>query len=279
MGSPVAEAPESVREIASDKGAAIRRQDRNKKIKAVVYPIVTTLVVLGIWEYVSQTDIVDPIVMPPPTEVWKALVDLSGESYFWEAIGITTYETLVGFVLGCAIGFVLGTAIGMIDTVRYALYPLVVAFQNTPRVAFAPVFLTWFGFGLTSKYVMAAAICFFPLLISVVVGLETVDRDARTLMRSFGASRWQTYRKLALPSSLSYVFAGLKQAMTFALIGAVVAEFVGAEKGVGTLINKFNLQLEVASGFAAIIALMIVGLVLYGLMELADSKIVFWRAR
>jgi NitT/TauT family transport system permease protein len=279
MGSAVSDAPDAVRELASDKGAAIRRQERNQKIKAVVYPLITTLVFLALWETASRTDMVDPIVMPPPTEVWTALKSLSGEGFFWEAIWVTTFETLLGFVIGCVIGFVLGTMIGMIDTFRYALYPLVVAFQNTPRVAFAPVFLTWFGFGLTSKYVMAAAICFFPLLISVVVGLENVDRDARTLMRSFGASRWQTYRKLALPSSLSYVFAGLKQAMTFALIGAVVAEFVGSEKGVGVLINTFNLQLEVASGFAAIIALMLIGLLLFGLMEFIDRKVVFWRSR
>jgi NitT/TauT family transport system permease protein len=201
------------------------------------------------------------------------------ESFFWESIKITTWETLAGFVLGSAVGFVLGTLIGMIDSARYALYPLVVAFQNTPRVAFAPVFLTWFGFGLTSKIVMAAAICFFPLLISVVVGLQTVDEDARTLMRSFGASRWQMYWKLALPSSLSYVFAGLKQALTFALIGAIVAEFVGAEKGVGTLIAQFSLQLDVAESFASIVALMIVGLILFGLAELVDRKVVFWRSR
>jgi NitT/TauT family transport system permease protein len=247
--------------------------------KVVLLPLFTLFLILAAWQAASRGKLVDPIILPAPTAVASALGDLAKQDFFWEALGITTYETLVGFVLGCIVGFVLGTLIGMVDTVRYALYPLVIAFQNTPRVAFAPVFLTWFGFGLTSKYVMAAAICFFPLLISVVVGLETVDGDARTLMRSFGASRWQTYRKLALPSSLSYMFAGLKQAMTFALIGAVVAEFVGAEKGVGVLINSFNLQLEVARAFAAIVALMILGLLLFGLAELADRKIVFWRSR
>jgi NitT/TauT family transport system permease protein len=237
------------------------------------------LLICGIWEAISRLNVVDPIVFPPASDVASALWHLVQEGFFWEAIKVTIWETFVGFVLGCTVGFVLGTLIGMFDTARYAMYPLVVGFQNTPRVAFAPVFLTWFGFGLTSKIVMAAAICFFPLLISVVVGLQTVDEDARTLMRSFGATRWQMYRKLSLPSSLSYVFAGLKQALTFALIGAIVAEFVGAQKGVGVLIDQFSLQLDVAQSFACIVALMIIGMLLFGLAELIDRKVVFWRSR
>jgi NitT/TauT family transport system permease protein len=174
---------------------------------------------------------------------------------------------------------VLGTLVGTSETIRYAIYPLVIAYQNTPQVALAPVFLTWFGFGLTSKIVMAATICFFPVLIAVVVGLQTVDEDGRRLMQSFGSSRWQTYRKLSLPSSLPYVFAGLKQGLALALIGAVVAEFVGASDGIGVLIGTFNVQLDVAMGFAAILALMLIGLILFGLAELIDRKVVFWRAR
>jgi NitT/TauT family transport system permease protein len=259
-------------------GGASRRA-RLRKLRVVAWPIFTLLVIGGIWEAASRLKLVDPVVFPPASDVVRALWDLGHHGFFWEAIKVTTWETLVGFLLGSAVGFVLGTLIGMVDSARYALYPLIVAFQNTPRVAFAPVFLTWFGFGLTSKIVMAAAICFFPLLISVVVGLQTVDEDASTLMRSFGASRWQMYWKLALPSSLAYVFAGLKQALTFALIGAIVAEFVGASKGVGTLIDSFSLQLDVARSFASIVALMIIGLVLFGLAELIDRKVVFWRSR
>ena len=106
-----------------------------------------------------------------------------------------------------------------------------------PRVALAPVFLTWFGFGITSKIVMAATICFFPVLVNIILGLETVDKNARDLMRSFGASKWEEYRKLTLPSSLPAIFASLKVAITLALIGAIVAEFVGATEGMGVLIR------------------------------------------
>lgn len=247
-----------------------------QRLKAVAWTTVSVIVIGAVWELLSRT-IVDPIILPPPTEVAEAFWSLIQESFFWTAIWVTLKETIYGFLIGCAGAWLFGTLIGTFSTFRYATYPLIIAFQNTPRIAFAPLFLTWFGFGLTSKVMMAAAICFFPLLIAVVVGLETVDGNARTLMRSLGASRWQTYWKLGLPSSLPLFFAGLKTAMTLALIGAIVAEFVGANEGIGVLIKTFNFQLNVAEGFAAIIALMIVGLLLYGLMELADRKIVFWR--
>jgi NitT/TauT family transport system permease protein len=243
----------------------------------VLWPALALVLLGALWEALSRFEIVDPIILPPLTEVVVSLVSLSQEGFFWRNTWITVYETLVGFVIGVVAAWVLGTLIGIFRPFRLAIYPLAVAFQNTPRVALAPLFLTWFGFGLTSKYVMAATICFFPVLIAVVVGLETIDHDARTLMRSFGAKRWEMYRKLSLPSSMPIIFAGVKQAMTLALIGAIVAEFVGASEGMGVMIKTFNFQLEVADGFAVIVALMIIGLLLYGIVEWLDRKIVFWR--
>jgi NitT/TauT family transport system permease protein len=243
----------------------------------VFWPTFALVSMLGLWEFLSRTEIVDPIILPPFTDVVASLVDLVQTDFFWDNTWTTISETLLGFAIGVTAAWVLGTLIGIFRPFRLAMYPLAVAFQNTPRVALAPLFLTWFGFGLTSKYVMAATICFFPVLIAVVVGLETVDSDARTLMRSLGASRWELYRKLSLPSSLPIIFAGVKQAMTLALIGAIVAEFVGASEGMGVMIKTFNFQLEVADGFAVIVALMIIGLLLYGIVEWLDQKIVFWR--
>jgi NitT/TauT family transport system permease protein len=243
----------------------------------VLWPSLALLLLGALWEGLSRFEIVDPIILPPLTEVVVSLVGLVQERFFWHNTWITVYETLVGFVIGVVAAWALGTLIGIFRPFRLAIYPLAVAFQNTPRVALAPLFLTWFGFGLTSKYVMAATICFFPVLIAVVVGLETIDHDARTLMRSFGARRWETYRKLSLPSSMPIIFAGIKQAMTLALIGAIVAEFVGASEGMGVMIKTFNFQLEVADGFAVIVALMIIGLLLYGIVEWLDRRIVFWR--
>ncbi|WP_197374346.1 ABC transporter permease [Mycolicibacterium baixiangningiae] len=245
----------------------------------IALPAAGILCFLGVWEVASRVGWVNRIILPAPTEIAAALVKIGQTRYFWEATAVTVQETVYGFGLGCVGAWVIGMGIGMSLTFRRIVYPLAIAFQNMPRVALAPLFLVWFGFGLTSKVVMAAAICFFPLLIAVVVGLETVDRDARTLMRSLGASRWQMYYKLSLPSSLPYFFAGLKTAMTLALTGAIVAEFVGASEGMGVLIQTYNFQLNVAEGFATIFVLMIIGLLLFGLMEWLDRKLVFWQAK
>lgn len=247
------------------------------KLTKYLWPAVTLLVLIGVWEILSRTGVFNEIIVPPASDVFVALYNLAGEDYFWEATWVTVKETLIGFVLGVAGAWILGTLIGMVRFFRLSLYPLVIAFQITPRIALAPLFLTWFGFGITSKIVLAATICFFPVLIAVVVSLDTVDKDGRSLMRSFGASRWEEYRMLALPASLPVVFAGIKTAVTLALIGAIVAEFVGASEGMGVLIKTFNFQLQVAEGFAVIIALAIVGLVLYGLTELIENRLVFWR--
>lgn len=243
----------------------------------VAWPLGAILLAIALWELISQLEIVNPIIVPAASDVGKALVELVQEPYFWENTWVTVQETLIGFVIGVAGAWVLGTLIGIFRTVRMALYPIAIGFQIMPRIALAPLFLTWFGFGITSKIVMAATICFFPVLIGVVVGLDNVDKDAKALMRSFGASRWEEYRKLSLPSSLPVIFAGIKTAMTLALIGAITAEFVGGSEGMGVLIKTLNFQLDVAKGFAVIVALSVIGLILYWITELIENKLVFWR--
>ncbi|WP_087622260.1 ABC transporter permease [Aeromicrobium sp. PE09-221] len=241
-------------------------------------PILVIALFLLLWELACRAGLVNEIIVPPPSDVAVSLVSMLDKAYFWEATWVTMAETIAGFLIGVILAWAIGTALGMYDWAKTAFYPIVVGFQITPRVALAPLFLTWFGFGLTSKVVMAATICFFPVLLNVMVGMDTVDKNARTLMRSLGASRWEEYRKLVLPSSLPLIFAGIKNAITLALIGAIVAEFVGASRGMGVLIKSLNFQLDVAGGFAVIVALMIFGLILYWIVEYIDSKVVFWRS-
>ena len=220
--------------------------------------------------------IVSPIILPPPTEVGRAFIELSGEAFFWNATRVTMIETLAGFAIGSVAGLLLGALIGTLRIFRSTIYPYTIAFNNLPRIALAPVFLTWFGFGMASKIVLAATICFFPPLVAVVVGIETVDQDAKALMQSFGASRWKTFTSLTLPSSLPHVFAGLVNGMSLALIGAIVAEFVGATEGLGVLIETFNFRLNVAEAFAVITALGLIGFGLYGVMQLLYRRVVYW---
>ncbi len=264
----------------SDADALGRTTDRRRVVRAVgnvALPVAVVLALLGIWELLSRTGTVNPIVLPAPTQIVSAFVGLLGDSSFWKAAKVTAWETIAGLAIGVAGAWVLGTLIGLVDFARRSLYPLVICFQVLPRIALAPLFLVWFGFGLTPRILFATTICFFPVLISVIVGLQTVDPAAATLMRSLGASRWQVYRKLALPSSMPIMFAGIKTAATLALIGAIVGEFVGGDQGLGVLIDTFNNQLDIADSFAAILALAIFGLALYGVVDLIDKKLVFWR--
>lgn len=254
-----------------------RRPSAQTLAQNVGLPLLTVVGLLAIWELISRAEIVDPIVLPAPTQVVDAFWSLVQTSYFWDNAKVTIWETMAGLFIGVVGAWALGTLIGLVDFARRSLYPLVVAFQVLPRVALAPLFLVWFGFGLTPRVMFATTICFFPVVLSVIVGLQTVDPSARELMRSFGATRWQVYRKLAFPSSLPIVFAGVKTAATLALIGAIVGEFVGGDRGIGVLINSFNNQLEMADAFASILALAIFGLALYGAVDWIDKKVVFWR--
>lgn len=243
----------------------------------VLLPIAVLAAAIGGWEVSVQTGAVNPITVPAASDTFTALVEIMQTAYFWEATWLTLQETLWGFAIGAVLGLVIGALTGTFKLFRTALWPFVVAFQNTPRVALAPVFLTWFGFGMTSKVVMAAVICFFPVVINTVAGLASVDDNARTLFRTYGASTSQTFFKLTLPTAAPIAFAGVKTALTLALLGAIVGEFVGAAEGLGVLVKEFNFQLEVAKGFAVVIFLALIGLVLYGLIELVEKRLITWK--
>ena len=256
-----------------------RRLFTRSRVETILLPTIFMLALLGIWEFLSKSEIVDPLLVPAPTDVADATRRLLNTWFFWDAAWVTAQEAVLGFVFGVLAAYLVGTAIGLFPAVRRAFFPLIVATEIVPRIALAPLFLSWFGLGIASKITMAAAICFFPVLINVVLGLENVSRESQNLLKSLGASKWETYRKLQLPSSLPEIFASLKVAITFALTGAIVAEFVGANEGLGVLLRTFFFQLLTPEGFAVILALSGMGLILYGITMLLESRIVFWRGR
>ena len=254
-----------------------RRPLLDSKAAKVGLPLLVLTATIVAWEVAVQSGAVNPITVPAASETFSALVAVMQTGYFWEATWLTLQETLYGFLVGATAGLVIGALTGTFKLFRTALWPFVVAFQNTPRVALAPVFLTWFGFGMTSKVVMAAVICFFPVVINTVAGLASVDDNARTLFRTYGATTPQTFFRLTLPTAAPVAFAGVKTALTLALLGAIVAEFVGAAEGLGVLVKEFNFQLEVAKGFAVVIFLALIGLVLYGLIEVVEKRLITWK--
>jgi NitT/TauT family transport system permease protein len=269
-------------EAVADKGGMrlmLARGFSRDRLETALLPAGFMLLLLVLWEIASKTGIVDPVLVPAPTDIIDATRRLGNTYFFWDAVWVTTQEALLGFIFGVLAAYFVGTAVGLFPTVRRAIFPLVVAVEIVPRIALAPVFLSWFGLGISSKIAMAAGICFFPVLINVVLGLENVNRDAQNLLRSLGASKWETYTKLLLPASLPEIFASLKVAITFALTGAIVAEYVGANEGLAVLLKTFFFQLLTAEGFAVILALSVMGVVFYWLTMLLESRIVYWRGR
>lgn len=269
-------------DAVADKGGVRLRLARGltrDRLETALLPAAFMLLLFVLWEIASNTGIVDPVLVPAPTDIIDATRRLGNTYFFWDAVWVTAQEALLGFFFGVLAAYLIGTAIGLFPAVRRAIFPLVVAIEIVPRIALAPVFLSWFGLGMASKVAMAAGICFFPVLINVVLGLETVNKDAQNLLRSLGASKWETYTKLLLPASLPEIFASLKVAITFALTGAIVAEYVGANEGLAVLLKTFFFQLLTAEGFAVILSLSVMGLVFYWLTMLLESRIVYWRGR
>ena len=235
------------------------------------------VVTLALWEAASRAGLFHVFILPAPSLIAGALGRLMSTDAFLTHLGVTLYETLAGFAIGAGLAFAGGVLLSAFPMLNRVVYPYVIAFQVVPKVALAPIFVTWFGFGLTSKVVMAATISFFPTLVNTLVGLASVEEEAVLLFRSLVAHRHQAFFKLSLPSALPYVFAGLKTSLTFAFIGAIVGEFVGANFGIGLLVETYNFQLDIPMVFALIVVLSAIGLALYLAFEYIDRKIVFWR--
>jgi NitT/TauT family transport system permease protein len=238
--------------------------------------LILILTLLAAWEFAVKAFQMPAYILPAPSNIFYALYNGIANNLYPSHILVTVGETLLGFVLGCALAFLLGTVVALSRSVEYYLYPIIVMFQAMPKVALAPLIIVWFGLGLTSKVVSAALVAFFPLMVNTIVGLRSADEDRVNLMRSLSASRWQIFRMLQLPNSLPYIFAGLEIAMIFALIGAIVAELVGAEKGLGMLIQSMNFTMDVAGQFSVLLILSFLGLVLNGGVTLLRRRILFW---
>jgi NitT/TauT family transport system permease protein len=239
-------------------------------------PLLFLAILIGLWELALAVDYVSESILPPPQDIVVSFWELIRSDFVWDDIGATLWEAVAGFALGAALGLALAIPSGLSPVMRQMLNPYAVALQVTPRIAIAPLIIAWAGFGYNSKIWIAAIIAFFPVYVNALTGILTVDEDAREMFRSLGASRWQTFMHLMVPSSLPVMFAGLKTAAGLALVGAVVGEFISAERGLGVLVQQFSSQLAIADAFAVILMLMFLGLLLYGTMEWLERTTVFW---
>jgi NitT/TauT family transport system permease protein len=246
----------------------------------VLSPLLFVVVVVG-WELSVRFFQIPAFVIPPISQVFIALYRgldagfLSREGYWLHSL-ITLSEVLLGFFIGSAIGLALGVFVSQIRLVEATLRPYIVAFQSLPKVAVAPIIVLWFGYDLTSKVIIVCMLTFFPVLVTSMAGFQSVDLDRIDLLRSLSATRWQIFWKVKFPSAMPYIFAGLDMAAVFAVVGAIVGEFVGAQKGLGVEIMQMNASMDVAGSFSVFIILAIMGLALNVALRRLQSWVLFW---
>ncbi len=258
------------RELTEDPAAFLAARPQ-----VVLIPLVL-VVFVGLWEWVVRAWAVPPFIAPAPTAVVASLAGGIRSRLYLEHFGTTLCETLLGFLIAAASGIVLGAVIAQFRLVEQTVYPYVVALQTLPKIAIAPLIIVWFGFGISSKVIIAAMVGFFPVLVNVIVGLKTIDQSKLDLMRSLNATRWQTFRLVKFPNALPFVFAGLDIAIVFSVLGAIVGEFVGAQRGLGNLILQFNFSLDIAGVFAVLILLSVMGVALHLIMQVIQKRVIFW---
>lgn len=232
-------------------------------MKTRIASLLLAVALLLAWEAACRWLRVPPLVLPPPSAIAQSLWQGLASGYFWPHLRATALELVLGVAAGSFLGFTTGVVLGESATLRRVLMPYVVASQVVPKLALAPLFVLWFGFGLTSTVVITALICFFPLLENTLTALQQVAPERLELFRMLGASRAQTLWRLKLPSGLPTILAGLRVAVVLALVGAVVGEFIGATTGLGALVIASQGTMDTALMFAVLVLIAALGLAAY----------------
>jgi ABC-type nitrate/sulfonate/bicarbonate transport system permease component len=248
------------------------------RLGVVLLPVVLLLViVVGGWEAYVRLSHVQAVILPGPGQVAKAWWE--NRSTLMSDLTVTLREIVYGFLAGFVIGIATGTAIVYSRVLERTLYPIVIASQVIPVFAIAPLLIIWFGFGITPKVIIAALIVFFPIAVNMVEGLRSADQGIIDVMRSYGASEWRIFRSIRLPASIPYLLIGTQVGITFAVIGAVIAEWVGASEGLGYRMTVANSQSETDLVFAAILTLAVVGVALFVLVRVIGDLAFPWQRK
>lgn len=244
------------------------------RLQAVI-PALTFLAILAAWEALVRTLQLPQWMLPSPSNILSISIEWAPEllRHSW----VTLYETLLGFTLAIAIALPLAVLIAYTPLIKHTVYPILLGLQSVPKVALAPLVMLWFGFGILPKVIVVFLVCFFPVVVSATTGLEGTTSSRVDLMRSMQASAWQVFVRLRILEAMPHIIVGCKIAITFAVIGAVIAEFVGSEAGLGYLITTSTAQARTPLAFSAIGLLTIISIVLYYAIELVE-RIARWDA-
>jgi NitT/TauT family transport system permease protein len=239
--------------------------------------LLAPVLLLAVWELVAWRRAYPPFVLPSPESVGRRFLDVAADGTLWAHTRVTLLEILGGLALGLSVATVLGYVLARSRSLEQLLFPYLVASQALPIVALAPLLVIWLGTGRLSKVVVCALTLFFPVLVNTIVGIRSVEPGLRDLMRSLEATRWQTFTMLELPAALPVFLSGLKIGLTLSVIGAVVGEFVAADRGLGFLVNLARGLFDTPLMFVALIMLMAIALAFYLLMSVLERTLLAWQ--
>jgi NitT/TauT family transport system permease protein len=265
----------------SDVQPEFAKRRRRFRISRFIPGAISIIAGLAAWQIAVTYLHIPNYVLPKPAAVLAALVDGLGDdptsrTSFWYHLYDTMKATIAGFLIGCVLGVIIAAIMAEFRLAERALLPYVVGFQSLPKVAIAPLFVIWFGYQIESKVAMSATLTLFPVLINALQGFVSVDRDRVELLASVDASRWQIFRLIKVPSALPLLFAGFNLGIIYALLGTLVAEFMGAQRGVGVIMTQLQSVSDTAGVFALLVMLAVLGYILIGTTRFLQRRIVFW---
>ncbi|MCH7802682.1 MAG: ABC transporter permease [Acidobacteria bacterium] len=249
----------------------MKKPERNRT-RNLVPPLMVMVGVVGFWETLVWSFHMPTYILPAPSQIFLGLINDLG--LLWVHAQVTTIEILVGFVMSLAIGVPCAILIVYSKPLESALYPLLVFSQIVPKIAVAPLFLIWFGFGWAPKILLVVLISIFPIIINTITGLKSVDPQAILMIRSMNASPVKIFCKVTFPSALPSLFGGLKIAITLAVIGAVVAEWVASERGLGYLLLSAGANFQSVLLFEALTVVTLIGALLFFLIDVLERRFV-----
>jgi NitT/TauT family transport system permease protein len=255
------------------------RRSSSPRLPAIAYPVISLGLLLLAWDQAVRWLSIPDYLLPPPSAVLESLVNGFSSGSLWPHIGATLANTAAGYALGCSLAVLLAAALAESETFERFVYPLLIGLQATPKVALGPLILVWFGFGPASKVVLVALVCFFPLFVNTINGIRRTDPELLDACRAFSASRLYLLLHVKLPAALGDIFAGLQIGVSLALIGAVVGEFLSAQRGLGFLIASSSVSMSLATMFSGVILLAFVGLTGSEAVRWLQRRVVFWQAR
>lgn len=247
-----------------------------RRLLPILYPLISLALLILAWDLSIRLFTIPDYLLPSPVAVQAALVKGFADGSLWPHLGATLGEMLSGYTIGCLLAVVLGALLAESRTFERFVYPLLIGLQATPKVALGPLILVWFGFGMTSKVILVALVCFFPLFVNTINGMRPTDPDLLEACRAFSASRLYLMLHVKLPAAAGDIFAGLQIGVSLALIGAVVGEFLSAQRGLGYLIAASSVSMSLATMFSGVILLAMIGLGGTQGIRWLQRQIVFW---